>query len=74
MEDEVLMQALSRATLVVRITLGLFLLQWGVEKFVMPQNNVAIWRYFYGLNVSQALGYMFVAVEGRATIKLAEEF
>ena len=63
MKDEALSQALSRALLVLRITLGLFLLQWGVEKFVVPQNNVAIWRYFYGLNVSQTLGYVFGAVE-----------
>jgi uncharacterized membrane protein YphA (DoxX/SURF4 family) len=63
MKDEALTKALSRALLVLRITLALFLLQWGVEKFVMPQNNVAIWRYFYGLNVSQALGYVFGAAE-----------
>ena len=63
MKDEALTKALSRALLVLRITLGLFLLQWGVEKFVVPQNTVAIWRYFYGLNVSQTLGYVFGAVE-----------
>lgn len=63
MKDEVLAKALPRALLVLRVTLGLFLLQWGVEKFVAPQNNVAIWRYFYGLNVSQALGYAFGAAE-----------
>ena len=63
MKDEALAQALFRALLVLRITLGLFLLQWGVEKFVVPQNTVAIWGYFYGLNVPQALGYLFGAVE-----------
>jgi putative oxidoreductase len=63
MRDDALTQALSRALLVLRITLGLFLLQWGVEKFVVPQNTVAIWSYFYGLNVSQTLGYVFGAVE-----------
>jgi putative oxidoreductase len=63
MKDEALTQALSRALLVLRITLGLFMLQWGVEKFVVPQNTVAIWGYFYGLNVPQALGYLFGAVE-----------
>jgi uncharacterized membrane protein YphA (DoxX/SURF4 family) len=63
MKDEALTQVLSRALLVLRITLGLFLLQWGVEKFVVPQNTVAIWRYFYGLNVSHTLGYVFGAVE-----------
>jgi putative oxidoreductase len=63
MPDEALTQALSRALLVLRVTLGLFLLQWGVEKFVVPQNTVAIWGYFYGLDVPQALGYLFGAVE-----------
>jgi putative oxidoreductase len=63
MPDEALTQALSRALLVLRITLGLFLLQWGVEKFVVPQNTVAIWGYFYGLNVPQALGFLFGAAE-----------
>jgi uncharacterized membrane protein YphA (DoxX/SURF4 family) len=63
MKDEALMQVVSRALLVLRITLGLFLLQWGVEKFVVPQNTVAIWSYFYGLNVSQTLGYVFGIAE-----------
>jgi putative oxidoreductase len=63
MNGEALMQALSRALLVLRITLGLFLLQWGVEKFVVPQNTVAIWGYFYGLDVSQTLGYVFGVAE-----------
>jgi uncharacterized membrane protein YphA (DoxX/SURF4 family) len=63
MTDQALAQSLPRALLVLRITLGLFLLQWGVEKFVVPQNTVAIWSHFYGLNVSQALGYLFGAVE-----------
>src|SRR5690554_7217279 len=55
--------SLTRALLALRITLGLFLLQWGIEKFVVPQSNVAIWAYFYGLDVPQALGYLFAAVE-----------
>jgi putative oxidoreductase len=63
MPDQALAQALYRALLALRITLGLFLLQWGVEKFVVPQNTVAIWGYFYGLNVPQALGYLFGAAE-----------
>jgi putative oxidoreductase len=63
MRDDALTQALSRALLALRITLGLFLLQWGVEKFVVPQNTVAIWGYFYGLSVSPALGYVLGAVE-----------
>jgi uncharacterized membrane protein YphA (DoxX/SURF4 family) len=63
MMDNTLAQTLRAALLVLRITSGLFLLQWGVEKFVVPQNTVAIWSYFYGLNVPQTLGYVFGAVE-----------
>ncbi|MBA2459960.1 MAG: DoxX family membrane protein [Gemmatimonadales bacterium] len=63
MTDESPTRALSAATLALRITLGLFLLQWGVEKFVVPENTVAIWGHFYGLNVSQSVGYLFGAVE-----------
>ncbi|TWT01654.1 DoxX family membrane protein [Reyranella sp. CPCC 100927] len=63
MMDEALARALSRALLVLRITLGVFLLQWGVEKFVVPQNTTAIWGYFYGLNVSQSVGYVFGVAE-----------
>src|SRR5688500_18223104 len=63
MKDEALVPALSRALLVLRVTLGLFLLQWGVEKFVVPQSTAGIWSHFYGLAVPQTLGYLFGAVE-----------
>ena len=63
MSDPVLTRALGSALLVLRVTLGIFLLQWGVEKFVMPQSNVAIWGHFYGLNISQTLGYAFGVLE-----------
>jgi putative oxidoreductase len=62
MSNGALMQALPRALLALRITLGLFL-QWGIEKFVMPQSGVAIWSHYYGLNISQVVGYLFGAVE-----------
>ncbi len=63
MNDEALAKALPRALLALRVTLGVFFLQWGVEKFVVPENTVAIWGHFYGLNVSPAVGYLFGAVE-----------
>jgi putative oxidoreductase len=63
MIDEQPARALRHALLALRITLGLFLLQWGVEKFVVPGNTVAIWRYFYGIDVSAALGYAFGLAE-----------
>ncbi len=63
MNDDALRPALARALLALRVTLGLFLLQWGVEKFVVPGNTVLIWEHFYGLGVSQTLGYVFGAAE-----------
>ena len=43
MSDETLIRTLPRALLVLRVTLGLFLLQWGLEKFIVPENTVGIW-------------------------------
>jgi uncharacterized membrane protein YphA (DoxX/SURF4 family) len=63
MPDDALIPALRRALLALRITLGLFLLQWGVEKFVVPENTVGIWDHFYGVEVPAAIGYLFGAVE-----------
>ena len=63
MPDDNPSKALFRALLALRITLGLFLLQWGVEKFVVPQGNVLVWSYFYGMDVSETLGYVFGALE-----------
>jgi putative oxidoreductase len=63
MRVDSLPENLSRALLVLRIGLGVFLLQWGIEKFVVPQNTPDIWGYFYGLNVPQALAYLFGVVE-----------
>jgi uncharacterized membrane protein YphA (DoxX/SURF4 family) len=63
MADDALSKALPRALLALRITLGLFLLQWGVEKFVVPEANVFIWGHFYGMEVSQTLGYIFGGLE-----------
>jgi uncharacterized membrane protein YphA (DoxX/SURF4 family) len=61
--DDKLSKALFRALLALRITLGLFLLQWGVEKFVVPQASVFIWSHFYDMDVPQTPGYIFGALE-----------
>jgi putative oxidoreductase len=55
--------AITRAILVLRLTLALFLLQWGVEKFVMPGNTPMIWGYFYGLSIPQVSAYVFGVIE-----------
>ena len=63
MRVDALPENLSRALLVLRIGLGVFLLQWGIEKFVVPQNTPGIWGHFYGLKVPEALAYLFGVVE-----------
>lgn len=61
--NEALARALFRALLVMRITLGLFLFQWGIEKFVVPQTTAAIWGHYYGLDLPLLLSYVFGALE-----------
>jgi putative oxidoreductase len=58
-----LARALTSALLVLRLTLGVFLLQWGVEKFVVPQSTVAIWGHFYGIAIGPMVSYVFGAAE-----------
>ena len=43
--------------LILRVTLGVFLLQWGVEKLILPETTAAIFGHFYfieGLSVTLA--------------------
>jgi putative oxidoreductase len=63
--------AITRAILVLRLTLALFLLQWGVEKFVMPGNTPMIWGYFYGFSIPQVSAYVFGVIEIVLAICLA---
>jgi len=47
--------------LILRITIGLFLLQWGVEKFVLPDTAAGIFAHFYGI---EGLGHNMSYVAG----------
>jgi uncharacterized membrane protein YphA (DoxX/SURF4 family) len=58
---------LALALLLLRVTLGVFLLQWGIEKFVVPATTSAIFRNFYGLEVGGALPMLL----GTAQVALA---
>jgi uncharacterized membrane protein YphA (DoxX/SURF4 family) len=53
----------ATALLILRITLGIFLLQWGIEKFMVPDNTPAIWGHFYGMSVPGSAATIFGAVE-----------
>jgi putative oxidoreductase len=63
MNDDRLTRTLRHALLALRITLGLFLLQWGLEKFLVPESSAGIWEQFYGLSVPRTLGYLLGAAE-----------
>ena len=43
------------ALAVLRVSLGVFLLLWGVEKFVIPDVTVRIWSNFYSVGLAAAL-------------------
>lgn len=61
---------LALPLLLLRLSLGVFFLQWGVEKFVVPGTTTAIFRNFYGLSVDGVLP----AVLGGGQIALALAF
>jgi putative oxidoreductase len=54
---------LAACLLLLRITLGLFLLQWGVEKFVVPAGTISIGRGFYGIAMPDWLPLVLGATE-----------
>ncbi len=54
---------LSVGLLILRVTLGLFLLQWAGEKFVLPQVSSGIFSHFYGFDASLNLTYLVGAAE-----------
>jgi uncharacterized membrane protein YphA (DoxX/SURF4 family) len=46
-------QRLAISLLVLRVSLSVFMLQWGLEKFVVPGTTLAIFRNFYGLDLGR---------------------
>jgi len=44
--------------LLLRFGLGYFLFVWGVTKLLAPAQTVAIWGYFYGVEIDAALPYL----------------
>jgi len=51
----VLKSRLSLALFILRVSLGLFLLLWALEKLVLPESTVAIWTTFYKIPIAGAL-------------------
>lgn len=51
------------ALAILRVSLGLFLLLWGIEKFVIPEVTERIWQAFYGVGLAAALVPVVGALE-----------
>ena len=47
------------ALVLLRAGLGYFLLVWGVNKFLTPKQTVAIWAYFYGVDIDVLFAHAF---------------
>lgn len=55
---------LPYALLAIRITSGLFLLQWAIEKFVKPEATINIFSHFYGIgNLSATAAYILGSLQ-----------
>jgi putative oxidoreductase len=64
---EITQRRAAAALLILRVSLGIFLLQWGIEKLVIPESAIRIGRHFYGVGLSGAA----VGVSGTAETLLA---
>ncbi|MBI4502058.1 MAG: DoxX family membrane protein [Gemmatimonadetes bacterium] len=56
-------RTLALALAVLRISLGLFLLLWSLEKFFIPQTTVGIWKGFYLIDIGPSVPYLIGALE-----------
>jgi uncharacterized membrane protein YphA (DoxX/SURF4 family) len=54
---------LALALLLLRLSLGVFFLQWGVEKFVVPNTTLGIFRNFYGWELGAAMPSILGALQ-----------
>jgi uncharacterized membrane protein YphA (DoxX/SURF4 family) len=56
-------RTLALALAILRISLGLFLLIWALEKFVVPQGTVSIWKSFYSIDIGSTIPYIVGVLE-----------
>lgn len=63
-------RTLALALAILRISLGLFLLLWALEKLVIPQGTVGIWSGFYGIQIGPAVPYFIGALEALLAIAI----
>jgi uncharacterized membrane protein YphA (DoxX/SURF4 family) len=58
------------ALAVLRVSLGLFLLMWGLEKFAIPTVTVGIWARFYGVGLAASLVPLVGALESALALAI----
>jgi putative oxidoreductase len=63
-------RSLALGLLVLRLTLGLFLTLWSLEKFILPEATVRIAQNFYGLGLPAAAPMLIGAAELALSIAL----
>jgi len=56
--------------LVLRFFLGIFLLQWSIEKLVLPSSAIRIAQAFYGVTLPQSMSYLLGIAELALSIAL----
>ncbi|MGH7427246.1 MAG: hypothetical protein ACREJ4_02635 [Candidatus Methylomirabilaceae bacterium] len=59
------------ALAVLRVSLGVFLLLWGVEKFVIPDVTVRIWAAFYDVGLAATLVPLVGALESALALAIS---
>ncbi len=53
-----------------RVSLGVFLLLWGLEKFVVPNVTVRIWDKFYGVGLAASLAPVVGVLESSLALAI----
>src|SRR5712691_4008315 len=67
-QDPVVTERWALAAL--RVSLGVFLLLWALEKFVVPTTTVRIWGTFYGVGLAASLVPLVGALESALAIAI----
>lgn len=70
--DPVVTERLALAGL--RVSLGAFLLVWGLEKFAIPAATVGIWAKFYGVGLAASLVPLVGALESGLALAITVGF
>ncbi len=65
---------IALALSILRISLGVFLLIWSLEKFFLPQSTVGIWKGFYLISIGESMPYIIGTLETILSIAIIVGF